>query len=85
MKYLICIILMFVLVCNLTAQTHIGRTFVLYDKSLSSKFVEIAKYTIFVMSASMVATGAIIDKDKLILYFLPVMTLTVGFYFGQKF
>lgn len=47
-------------------------------------FVLIGNYALFIISAGMVATGAIIGNDKLIEYFLPLMTTAVGVWIGMR-
>ena len=47
-------------------------------------FVLIGNFTLIVISASLVATGAIIGNEKLVEYFLPIMTTAVGVWIGMK-
>lgn len=56
-----------------------------YESSAVDTIIAVAKYSIFFVSAGMVATGAIMERDKLTEYFLPIMSLSVGFMLGQKF
>jgi len=56
---------------------------VLYDGK--DTFISVAQYSVFAISAGMVLVGELKDKPNLTKVFVPVMSLAVGFYFGQKF
>jgi len=56
---------------------------VLYDGK--DTFVSVAQYSVFAISAGMILVGELKDKPNLTKVFVPVMSLAVGFYFGQKF
>jgi len=70
---------------NLKIGIHDKARLVLYESSASSTIITISKYSIFFVAAGLVTTGVIIERDKLVEYFLPVMTLSLGFMLGQKF